>query len=88
LASPNKDVIFRHNKKIKVMDEKLKLTLEQEKYLCRVNRMNAYDIINELKTLKKGLENAEFFENISTINFHLIQITIVETILKTRCISN
>ena len=70
------------------MDEKLKLTLEQEKYLCRVNRMNAYDIINELKTLKKGLENAEFFENISTINFHLIQITIVETILKTRSISN
>jgi len=50
--------------------------------------MNAYDIINELKTLKKGLENAEFFENISIINFHLIQITIVETILKTRCISN
>ena len=65
-----------------------KLTLEQEKYLCRVNKMNAYDIVDELNSLKIELSKAEMNKDIPHINFYLVEITIVETVLITRYIKN
>ena len=76
-------------------DNKMKLSLEQEKYLCYLNRLDAFKLIKleQSKQVQKGLityksdfnpQNFDFAKAIEAEN----QLEMINTVLRIRAISN
>ena len=69
-------------------DNKMRLSLEQEKYLCMLNRLNAFSLIKleQQKQVQKGLSdiNSDFLTLIECEN----QLELIDVVLKIRSISN
>jgi hypothetical protein len=76
-------------------DNKMKLSLEQEKYLCYLNRLDAFKLIKleQSKQVQKGLinyksdfnpKNFDFLKAIECEN----QLEMIDTVLRIRAISN
>ena len=63
-------------------DNKIKLSLKQEKYLCYLNRLDAFSLIKleQQKQVQKGL---------SDVNFDFLTILeMIDAVLQVRAISN
>ena len=76
-------------------DNKFKLSLAQEKYLCYLNRLDAFKLIKleQSKQVQKGLityksdfnpQNFDFLKAIECEN----QLEMIDTVLRIRAISN
>ena len=76
-------------------DNKIKLSLTQEKYLCYLNRLNAFKLIKleHQKQVQKGLinyksdfnpQNFDFLKAIECEN----QLEMIDTVLRIRALSN
>ena len=69
-------------------NEKMKLSLKQEKYLCMLNRLDAVSLIKleQQKQVQKGLSdiNSDFLTLIECEN----QLELIDVVLKIRSISN
>ena len=76
-------------------DNKIKLSLTQEKYLCYLNRLNAFKLIKleHQKQVQKGLinyksdfnpQNFDFMKAIEMEN----QLQMIDTVLRVRALSN
>ena len=69
-------------------DNKMRLSLEQEKYLCMLNRLNAFSLIKleQQKQVQKGLSNvnSDFLTLIECEN----QLELIDVVLRIRSISN
>ena len=71
-----------------ITDNKMKLSLKQEKYLCMLNRLDAFSLIKleQQKQVQKGL---------SDVNFDLLtllecdnQLEMIDAVLRVRALSN
>ena len=71
-----------------ITDNKMKLSLKQEKYLCMLNRLDAFSLIKleQQKQVQKGL---------SDVNFDLLtllecdnQLEMIDAVLRIRAVSN
>ena len=76
-------------------DNKIKLSLEQEKYLCMLNRLDAFRLIKleQSKQVQKGLIN--YKSDFNPQNFDFLkamecenQLEMIDTVLRIRAISN
>ena len=76
-------------------DNEMKLSLKQEKYLCMLNRLDAFRLIKleKQKQVQKGLityksdfnpQNFDFLKAIECEN----QLEMIDTVLRVRAISN
>ena len=69
-------------------DNKMKLSLEQEKYLCMLNRLDAFKLIKleQSKQVQIGLSNVNdnFLKMLECEN----QLEMIDTVLRIRVISN
>ena len=69
-------------------DNKMKLSLEQEKYLCMLNRLDAFKLIKleQSKQVQIGLSNVNnnFLKMLECEN----QLEMIDTVLRIRAISN
>ena len=69
-------------------DNKMKLSLEQEKYLCYLNRLDAFKLIKleQSKQVQMGLSNVndDFLKLLECEN----QLEMIDTVLRIRAISN
>ena len=76
-------------------DNEMKLSLKQEKYLCMLNRLDAFRLIKleQQKQVQKGLityksdlnpQNFDFLKAIECEN----QLEMIDTVLRVRAISN
>ena len=76
-------------------DNKIKLSLEQEKYLCMLNRLDAFRLIKleQQKQVQKGLityksdfnpQNFDFLKAIECEN----QLEMIDAVLRVRALSN
>jgi|TARA_A100000172_G_C2994867_1_gene94170 hypothetical protein len=69
-------------------DNEMRLSLEQEKYLCMLNRLNAFSLIKleQQKQVQKGLSdvNSDFLTLIECEN----QLELIDVVLRIRSISN
>jgi len=76
-------------------DNKMKLSLKQEKYLCMLNRLNAFKLIKleQQKQVQKGLityksdfnpQNFDFLKAMECEN----QLEMIDTVLRVRAVSN
>jgi hypothetical protein len=76
-------------------DNKMKLSLEQEKYLCYLNRLDAFKLIKleQSKQVQKGLityksdfnpQNFDFLKIIECEN----QLEMIDAVLRVRALSN
>ena len=76
-------------------DNKMKLSLEQEKYLCYLNRLDAFKLIKleQSKQVQKGLItyksdfNPQNFDFLKAIECE-IQLEMIDIVLRIRAISN
>ena len=71
-----------------ITDNRMKLSLKQEKYLCMLNRLDAFSLIKleQQKQVQKGL---------SDVNFDLLtllecdnQLEMIDAVLRVRALSN
>ena len=78
-----------------ITDNKMKLNLEQEKYLCYLNRLDAFKLIKleQSKQVQKGLIN--YKNDFTPQNFDFLkamecenQLEMIDTVLRIRAISN
>ena len=69
-------------------DNKIKLSLKQEKYLCYLNRLNAFSLIKleQQKQVQKGLSDVNF--DFLTILECENQLEMIDAVLQVRAISN
>jgi hypothetical protein len=71
-----------------ITDNKIKLSLEQEKYLCMLNRLDAFRLIKleQSKQVQMGLSNVndDFLKLLECEN----QLEMIDTVLRIRAISN
>ena len=69
-------------------DEKMKLSLKQEKYLCMLNRLDAVSLIKleQQKQIQMGLSNADF--DFLTLLECESQLELINAVLKVRALSN
>ena len=78
-----------------ITDNKMKLNLEQEKYLCYLNRLDAFKLIKleQSKQVQKGLlhyksdlnpQNFDFLKAIECEN----QLEMIDTVLRVRALNN
>ena len=69
-------------------NEKMKLSLKQEKYLCMLNRLDAFSLIKleQQKQVQKGLSDVNF--DFLTILECENQLEMIDTVLRIRAISN
>ena len=78
-----------------ITDNKMKLNLEQEKYLCMLNRLDAFKLIKleQQKQVQAGLlhyksdlnpQNFDFMKAIEMEN----QLQMIDTVLRVRALSN
>ena len=78
-----------------ITDNKMKLSLKQEKYLCMLNRLDAFSLIKleQQKQVQAGLlhyksdfnpQNFDFIKAIECEN----QLEMIDTVLRVRAISN
>jgi len=76
-------------------DNKMKLSLKQEKYLCMLNRLDAFKLIKleQQKQVQKGLityksdlnpKNFDFLKAIECEN----QLEMIDAVLRVRAVSN
>ena len=69
-------------------DNKMKLSLEQEKYLCYLNRLDAFSLIKleQQKQVQKGLSdvNFDFLTLLECDN----QLEMIDAVLRVRALSN
>ena len=76
-------------------DNEMKLSLKQEKYLCMLNRLDAFRLIKleQQKQVQKGLityksdfnpQNFDFLKAIECEN----QLEMIDTVLRVRAVSN
>jgi hypothetical protein len=76
-------------------DNEMKLSLKQEKYLCMLNRLDAFRLIKleQQKQIQKGLityksdfnpQNFDFLKAMECEN----QLEMIDTVLRVRAISN
>ncbi len=70
------------------IDNKMKLSLEQEKYLCMLNRLSAFKLIKleQSKQVQIGLlkVNNDFLKMLECEN----QLEMINTVLQVRTLSN
>ena len=68
--------------------QKMKLSLKQEKYLCMLNRLNAFGLIKleHQKQVQIGLSNVndDFLKLLECEN----QLELIDAVLKVRALSN
>ena len=69
-------------------DNKIKLSLKQEKYLCYLNRLDAFSLIKleQQKQVQKGLSDVNF--DFLTILECENQLEMIDAVLRIRAISN
>ena len=71
-----------------ITDNKMKLSLKQEKYLCMLNRLDAFSLIKleQQKQVQKGLSdvNFDFLKAIECEN----QLEMIDAVLRVRALSN
>ena len=69
-------------------DNKMKLSLEQEKYLCMLNRLDAFSLIKleQQKQVQKGLSDANF--DFLTLLECDNQLEMIDAVLRVRALSN
>lgn len=69
-------------------NEKMKLSLKQEKYLCMLNRLDALSLIKleQQKQVQKGLSDVNF--DFLTLLECENQLEMIEAVLKVRALSN
>ena len=76
-------------------DNKMKLSLKQEKYLCMLNRLDAFKLIKleQQKQVQIGLIN--YKSDITPQNFDFLkamecenQLEMIDTVLRVRAVSN
>ena len=69
-------------------DNKIKLSLKQEKYLCYLNRLDAFSLIKleQQKQVQKGLSDVNF--DFLTILECENQLEMIDVVLQVRAISN
>ena len=69
-------------------DNKIKLNLKQEKYLCYLNRLDAFSLIKleQQKQVQKGLSDVNF--DFLTILECENQLEMIDAVLQVRAISN
>ena len=71
-----------------IIDNKMKLSLKQEKYLCMLNRLDAFSLIKleQQKQVQKGLSdvNFDFLTLLECDN----QLEMINTVLQVRALSN
>ena len=71
-----------------VTDNKMKLSLKQEKYLCMLNRLDAFSLIKleQQKQVQKGLSdvNFDFLTLLECDN----QLEMIDAVLRVRALSN
>jgi len=69
-------------------DNKMKLSLKQEKYLCMLNRLDAFRLIKleQSKQVQIGLSNVndDFLKMLECEN----QLEMIDTVLRIRAVSN
>ena len=69
-------------------DNKMKLSLKQEKYLCMLNRLDAFSLIKleQQKQVQKGLSdvNFDFLTLLECDN----QLEMIDAVLRVRALSN
>ena len=71
-----------------ITDNKMKLSLKQEKYLCMLNRLDAFSLIKleKQKQVQKGLSDADF--DLLTLLECDNQLEMINTVLQVRALSN
>ena len=78
-----------------ITSNKIKLNLEQEKYLCMLNRLDAFKLIKleQQKQVQKGLIN--YKSSFNPQNFDFIkaiecdnQLEMIDAVLRVRALSN
>jgi hypothetical protein len=78
-----------------IISNKMKLNLKQEKYLCMLNRLDAFKLIKleQQKQIQKGL--IDYKSNFNSQNFDLIksiecdnQLEMINAVLQVRALSN
>lgn len=69
-------------------DNKIKLSLKQEKYLCYLNRLDVFSLIKleQQKQVQKGLSDVNF--DFLTILECENQLEMIDAVLQVRAISN
>ena len=71
-----------------ITDNKMKLSLKQEKYLCMLNRLDAFSLIKleQQKQVQKGLSdiNFDFLTLLECDN----QLEMIDAVLRVRALSN
>ena len=69
-------------------NEKMKLSLKQEKYLCMLNRLDALSLIKleQQKQVQKGLSDVNF--DFLTLLECENQLELIDAVLKVRALSN
>ena len=71
-----------------ITDNKMKLSLKQEKYLCMLNRLDAFSLIKleQQKQVQKGLSdvNFDFLALLECDN----QLEMIDAVLRVRALSN
>lgn len=71
-----------------IIDTKMKLSLKQEKYLCMLNRLDAFSLIKleQQKQVQKGLSdvNFDFLTLLECDN----QLEMIDAVLRVRALSN
>ena len=71
-----------------ITDNKMKLSLKQEKYLCILNRLDAFSLIKleQQKQVQKGLSdvNFDFLTLLECDN----QLEMIDAVLRVRALSN
>ena len=69
-------------------DNKMKLSLKQEKYLCMLNRLDAFSLIKleQQKQVQKGLSDANF--DFLTLLECDNQLEMIDAVLRVRAASN
>ena len=71
-----------------IIDNKMKLSLKQEKYLCMLNRLDAFSLIKleQQKQVQKGLSDANF--DLLTLLECDNQLEMIDAVLRVRALSN
>mgnify|MGYP001258887671 CR=1 FL=1 len=71
-----------------VTSNKMKLNLKQEKYLCMLNRLDAFSLIKleHHKQVQKGLSDANF--DFLTLLEYNNQLEMIDTVLRVRALNN
>ena len=69
-------------------DNKMKLSLKQEKYLCMLNSLDAFSLIKleKQKQVQKGLSDANF--DFLTLLECANQLEMIDAVLRVRALSN